>query len=239
MKGRTGFTLIELLVVVAIIAILVAILLPSLSTAREFARKSSCASNLRQIASTLEIYAENSNDLYPLAWGDQPWGDPTVTGKKPGWMWRIFPYIKNKKIYHCPSFARAKDDFNYFLGTRAEYARRAIRGYSTWRGSVRRSRIEYPSAQILGGDCNRKPFDITDCDRDDYTQNCLGWWSLVNNGKDTSIYWLPWHSKGLNVIFADAHVSWFKEFDGAKMTYSYDDYATWAGAMTPANPTAK
>ena len=57
MFRKCGFTLIELLVVVAIITILVAILLPSLGGAREFARKVSCASNLQQIAKTLEIYA--------------------------------------------------------------------------------------------------------------------------------------------------------------------------------------
>jgi prepilin-type processing-associated H-X9-DG protein len=69
-----------------------------------------------------------------------------------------------------------------------------------------------------------------DCDRDDYTQNCLGWWSMIN-GQETSIYWLPWHSKGLNVIFADAHVNWFEDFDGSKMTYSYDDYTSWDEAL--------
>ncbi len=234
MSGKrevSGFTLIELLVVVAIIAILVAILLPSLNRAREWARQSSCASNLQQIGKSLEVYATDYNGKYPLAWMLQLWGwndqDPQHIA---GWMWRVYPYVRNKKVYRCPSFARSNDQFNYFLGTRAEYARRYMEGYVQPRGPVLRSLIEYPSALILGGDCNYKPFNILDCDRDDYTQECLGWWDVLG-GKDTDKYWMPWHSKGLNVIFADGHVRWFDRFDGAKMTYSYDAYTTWKGAI--------
>ena len=55
-RGSPGFTLIELLVVVAIIALLVSILLPSLGKAREQAKKSFCANNLGQFGRATHIY---------------------------------------------------------------------------------------------------------------------------------------------------------------------------------------
>ncbi len=63
---RRGFTLIELLVVVAIIALLIAILLPSLSRARELSNRSACAANARGIMQSMVVYAAENNDLFPL-----------------------------------------------------------------------------------------------------------------------------------------------------------------------------
>lgn len=65
MKPR-AFTLIELLVVISIIALLIAILLPVLSGARESARRIQCGSNLRQIATSLIVVASDRNGYYPL-----------------------------------------------------------------------------------------------------------------------------------------------------------------------------
>lgn len=62
---RKGFTLIELLVVVAIIALLISILLPSLSRARELAKRAVCASNLRGIGQGMHIYANDNKEWFP------------------------------------------------------------------------------------------------------------------------------------------------------------------------------
>lgn len=64
MKNRHGFTLIELLVVVAIIALLMAILLPSLSKARAQSQRVACASNLHQITLIGLLYAQENQNTF-------------------------------------------------------------------------------------------------------------------------------------------------------------------------------
>ncbi len=65
---RRGFTLIELLVVVAIIALLIAILLPSLGRARDTAKTVRCASNLKQLYTGITLYeAQNDGTVLPAA----------------------------------------------------------------------------------------------------------------------------------------------------------------------------
>jgi prepilin-type N-terminal cleavage/methylation domain-containing protein/prepilin-type processing-associated H-X9-DG protein len=79
--SRSGFTLIELLVVIAVIAILAAILMPVFARAREAGRKTTCASNLRQIGIGFMMYAADYDECFPnngdtLLWMGRHWRWP-------------------------------------------------------------------------------------------------------------------------------------------------------------------
>lgn len=67
MNGRRAFTLIELLVVISIMAILLAMLMPGLRKARILAKRTACATNLRQVGVAFESYLAESNDRLPFA----------------------------------------------------------------------------------------------------------------------------------------------------------------------------
>ena len=82
----TAFTLIELLVVIAIIAILAAILFPVFQKVRENARRTTCASNMRQIGLGVTEYNQDNEEKFPVAWGGAP--------NAGTWFEQTDPYIK-------------------------------------------------------------------------------------------------------------------------------------------------
>src|SRR5258708_28953384 len=79
---RAGFTLIELLVVMAIIAVLAALLLPAVQSAREAARRSQCLNNIRQINLGAQNYL-SSNRSFPSGWICQNLPNLGSTGVSP------------------------------------------------------------------------------------------------------------------------------------------------------------
>ncbi len=78
MRKRQSFTLIELLVVIAIIALLIAILLPSLAKAREAAKRSVCASNVKEIYTSMYQYGNENDAFFPMV----PYGATGDTASK-------------------------------------------------------------------------------------------------------------------------------------------------------------
>lgn len=103
-KPKNAFTLIELLFVIAIIAILVALMLPAVRTAGPAARRSQCKNNLRQIALALRNYAEEYNAFPPAYTVD-------AKGKRlHSWRTLILPYLEQKKLYDRIDLSKAWDD---------------------------------------------------------------------------------------------------------------------------------
>jgi len=115
--ARAAFTLIELLVVIAIIAILAAMLLPGLASAKERGKRTSCLSQLRQINLTLQMYADENNNHLPNV-GLPDGQDPDIGY----WAWDVPGTAAQSmlangatwKIFYCPDLATRFSDSNEF-----------------------------------------------------------------------------------------------------------------------------
>jgi prepilin-type N-terminal cleavage/methylation domain-containing protein len=112
---RRGFTLIELLVVVGIVSLLASLLFPVFATARARARRTVCASNLRQLGLAMGLYAQDTDDLYP--YGADPVDKKTLLWQGTNFEPQVAampmlqdvlrPYTASAQVWRCPA------DFGY------------------------------------------------------------------------------------------------------------------------------
>jgi prepilin-type N-terminal cleavage/methylation domain-containing protein/prepilin-type processing-associated H-X9-DG protein len=218
---KQGFTLIELLVVIAIIAILAAMLLPALSSAKEKAKRTQCSSNNHQIGLGWIMYAQDNADTYPLirgwgAFGGQR-GTPTSAT---AWLDPYFgilvdptnrplnKYVPALQTWRCPA---DRGDANY--GAKScfvEYGNSYVTQHNV--DSWRTAHVTADSDPASAG--GAKPIKSGEVARSPVNKIIQGDWEWENNTYDMGNPAAWWHnSKGQrrqNMLFADGHVVFFR-----------------------------
>jgi prepilin-type processing-associated H-X9-DG protein/prepilin-type N-terminal cleavage/methylation domain-containing protein len=195
---RTAFTLIELLVVVAIIAVLVSILLPSLSKARAAARAVVCQSSLRQIGLGFTSYAQSNNDNFPAVYGTDM-SSPTVPTTDSEWYAQLASYDIRRENMLCPDDKLAKkEDSESVLRS---YIFNAMFGFGK-----STTKIEMPTRKIILSERSDTDASITALGSSmtlfehliypAMTQVSL-WQGLINSDR---------HNTRSNYLFVDGHV---------------------------------
>lgn len=116
---QSAFTLVELLVVIAIIGLLISLLIPTIQSAREAARRSSCQNNIRQIA-LATTHFNDAQKHFPTGsfLGKQDIG---VNGKAWSWLALILPYLEEDSLHKQGQVGRVKLTESRILAVRIHH----------------------------------------------------------------------------------------------------------------------
>ena len=226
---KKAFTIIELVVVISVISLVMAILMPVLSQARQQVKTTMCLSNLRQMMLTALMYAGDNDDYFPWSvisyingslYNSRAWDFTTVynSGRRyvePGLLWQGEML---KKIQQCPSFKGAAnwaDDpytgYNYntsYIGGMA-----AIKNRCVVKGTVvmssRNNNIRKPDSCAIFGDGEwaegankfmRSPF-AGKLDKS-FVGRYAGTQGYRHNGK-TNVAWCDGHASSQKELYTE------------------------------------
>lgn len=215
-----AFTLIELLVVISIIAVLAALLLPSLSKAKAKAHSATCQNHLRQLQLGWLMYLHEHNDQlvpnkdgpdandnyysFPGSWVEGTAElDTSTTNIQKG---ELFSYQPNVAIYHCPGDKSKLLNGSDLLRTRTYQLNAWLNGADEFLTVAPYIRAKYSSLKnpakifsfIDSGNCDSGSFY---CSPFGYGYGAENEW--INSPGD-------WHNRGSNLSFADGHVEYHR-----------------------------
>ena len=268
-KGaRKAFTLIELLVVIAIIAILAAILFPIFAAAREKARQTTCASNLKQLGLAFSQYEGDYDETNPPIEGYAQAGQWTTSyggywqccgtgtyGPTPvlptyaytviGWSDAIFPYVKSTSVFQCPDQVHTGSQYSKYIayGMNFAFNQTEIIGNAAMLNSGQASQVYMPASVVLLGEMYIEREYGLDVDPGDTNYS-----DMLDNTDPTNGYtgmgplttMSSRHGNGLNYLFYDGHVKFLSTlFTESAITADEATRTAEAATWCPYAPTSK
>ncbi|MBN1766549.1 MAG: prepilin-type N-terminal cleavage/methylation domain-containing protein [Sedimentisphaerales bacterium] len=254
-QKKKAFTLIELLVVISIIALLISILVPALSIARQQATGAVCLINQKNLLTTWLMYADDNKDLIVSSftgelanipgWVDSPTANTLQAKKEAIERGALYKYVNDVQVYHCPGDKR---DIN---SVSTAYRTYSIANCMNGEDRLNNPSWPFESQYIGGGVCTRKVSSIKNAtekyvfveEMDSHGYNAGSWGMNIINPQ-----WIDplaiWHNDSSTLAFADGHsemhswkqdpvliemCEWAKkgDFDNSHWRYTTADNPAW------------
>ena len=248
---KKAFTLIELLVVISIIALLVSILMPALSKARETAKRTVCMTRMKQMVTCWQMYAMDNNDKMPGCWSNNRMGG-SAHGSEDDWAWSpwrldgtgpapnpktlsidakerkegirrgsMFKYTQDPELYHCPSDKLNFRTYSMPDSLNGHWGYNIPGSVGDWKCFQKLSQLKRPSEKFIF---------LEECDPRGFNWDSWVVWQNQNIWSDPLTVW---HSGGSNLAYGDGSVDcrrWSDEVSEFFINYK------WGNLLTPSTP---